>query len=420
MHALLHYVQDRPKTFAAIIAFIIAVAKYKLGGILRFFAGFIIEDKLLKEFAKYTVLSYLRAHARCWAPNRESLYAYRKIFREDGKRRWVFWRSSSQSVLVFWYRGTLIWCMYTAEEGVSLDSVRAYTVRFTMDWKRLIRDVATWHDLKREAKGTSFKVVRFSGSGKSENTSSTSTHTTTSPPQDTDEEYGDPVNYRLEDLDPPVPRDPLGKLALSPGMNKVLRDAKFWHSHEKWYKEREICWRRGYGLYGRPGTGKTSLVRAIAQYLDLPVYVFDIASLSTRDFYDSWKKASLAGSRIILFEDFDAVFHGRENVAGTELTFDVILNTLDGVEQDGGYLCFLTTNLPEHLDPALTRAGRLDLMVEVEPPDYDGRYKIAYRITADPEISAAIASTDGLSGAAVQEQAIAVALEQLWGSVENS
>lgn len=415
MNTLIHFAQERPKTFAVLLAFVIAVAKYRLGGVLRFFLGFVIEEKLLKEFAKNTVLSYLRANGKCWAPNRESFYAYRKKFKEDGRSRWVFWRSSLHSVLVFWFRGTLIWCSYVKEDGVGTDTITAFTLRWTLNWKRLLGDIAIWHDQKREEEGGSgFKVVRLSGTSKSEDKSS-NTPTASAVSHDPDMEYGDPVNYSQGELRPAVSRNPLGHLAMSPGMNRVLRDAKFWHSHEKWYRDREICWRRGYGLCGPPGCGKTSTVRAIAQYLDLPIYVFDIASMSARDFYTGWAKAAQVGTRVILFEDFDAVFHGRENVAGTELTFDVILNTLDGVEQDSGYLVFATTNLPEHLDPALTRAGRLDLMVEVEPPDYAGRYKIAYRITSDPEISAEIASTDGISGAVVQERAISAALEQLWG-----
>ena len=65
--------------------------------------------------------------------------------------------------------------------------------------------------------------------------------------------------------------EPWGCLAFPKDIEVVVDEAKRWLASEKWYREKKIPWRRGFLLYGRPGTGKTSLVRAMSQDMDLPV-----------------------------------------------------------------------------------------------------------------------------------------------------
>lgn len=53
-----------------------------------------------------------------------------------------------------------------------------------------------------------------------------------------------------------------------------------------------------------------------------------------------------------------------EMSSGGELTLKGILNVFDGVLRLVGPLVFITSNHPEHLDPALTRSGRIDMTIE--------------------------------------------------------
>lgn len=86
----------------------------------------------------------------------------------------------------------------------------------------------------------------------------------------------------------------------------------------------------------------------------------------------------------------DAVFHGRQNVAvssGPGLTFDCLLNCLDGVQRSDGLLTIITTNHLDRIDPAIgqpgeieSRAGRIDRVVCLKGLDDAGRVKIAQRI----------------------------------------
>jgi mitochondrial chaperone BCS1 len=76
--------------------------------------------------------------------------------------------------------------------------------------------------------------------------------------------------------------------------------------------------------------------------------------------------ANLPRRALLLLEDIDAVFLGRERRSETvKLSFAGLLNALDGVAAGEGRVTFLTTNHPEHLDPALVRPGRADLHLHV-------------------------------------------------------
>ena len=67
-------------------------------------------------------------------------------------------------------------------------------------------------------------------------------------------------------------------------------------------------------MYGPPGTGKTALVRAFAEDLDLPIYVFSLAQMSNGTLMDCWKNLQLNIPCIALIEDIDNIFDGRKNI----------------------------------------------------------------------------------------------------------
>ncbi|QRV88583.1 mitochondrial chaperone BCS1 [Ceratobasidium sp. AG-Ba] len=178
---------------------------------------------------------------------------------------------------------------------------------------------------------------------------------------------------------------PMSSIVLEPGVkDMLLADAKDFLRSEDWYAERGIPFRRGYLLHGVPGSGKTSLIHALAGELGLDIYV---ASLSMKGMSDN-TLANLMGripSRcILLLEDLDAAFTrgtsrdskstGAPTTTTTKtettkedpntLSLSGLLNSLDGVAAAEGRLLFATTNHIERLDPALSRPGRMDVWVD--------------------------------------------------------
>ncbi|CAE6351983.1 unnamed protein product [Rhizoctonia solani] len=171
---------------------------------------------------------------------------------------------------------------------------------------------------------------------------------------------------------------PMQSIVLDPNIkNMIMEDAKDFMASENWYSERGIPFRRGYLLHGAPGSGKTSLIHALAGELKLDVYVI---SLSRRGFDDARLHeiiSDLPPRAIALIEDIDASFTTAVGVRGSSastapsssdegggVTLAGLLAAIDGVAAQEGRLLFATTNHIEVLDPALTRPGRMDVHVE--------------------------------------------------------
>jgi hypothetical protein len=213
----------------------------------------------------------------------------------------------------------------------------------------------------------------------------------------------------------------LADLIFPARIKELIREVEMWRGSRHWYQERGIPWKRGWLLYGPPGTGKTALARAFAEDLNLPIYVFQLGELSNLDLMEAWADMQVNVPCLALLEDFDNVFHGRENVSrrnsplplviasqkkenepearsSTPLTFDCLLNCLDGVERSDGVFTIITTNDLSRIDPALgqprrlpdgtvefisTRPGRLDKAIELTYMESQDKRDMALRILGD-------------------------------------
>jgi mitochondrial chaperone BCS1 len=162
---------------------------------------------------------------------------------------------------------------------------------------------------------------------------------------------------------------PVSSVILADGQaNLIMEDIQEFFASATWYKNLGIPYRRSYMLHGEPGSGKSSLVKAIAGELKLDIYVINLGS----SFMNDQKLVELLlcapSKSVFLFEDIDAAFNGRVKGedASDGLTFSGLLNALDGVAAKEGGIFFMTTNHIEQLDPALIRPGRVDLKVGFE------------------------------------------------------
>lgn len=150
--------------------------------------------------------------------------------------------------------------------------------------------------------------------------------------------------------------------------NSLLNDVSTFLSAKSklFYQQHGIPYRRSYLFYGVPGSGKTSLIQALAGHFKRSVSFVQPSDPEMTDDSLSDAVSQLPQDTIVVFEDIDSLFDvDRSNkVSKSSLTFSGLLNALDGVGSSNGQIFILTTNLLHQLDSALTRKGRVDVQIE--------------------------------------------------------
>jgi len=238
------------------------------------------------------------------------------------------------------------------------------------------------------------------------------------------------INHPLNDIEFDAGRvpNPFDVFPLPTNILEVVKETTTWFDSQNWYQSKNIPWRRGLLVYGQPGTGKTLFLRSIAQTLDIPVFVFDLSSLTNEEFNNGWEEALRESPSMVLLEDFDAVFHGRKNVLGESgggLTFDCVLNCISGIQGANGILLCITTNHLNAIDPAMgipdpsgnsSRPGRIDRVVEIGPMDEQCRRVYAERLLGKDwaGLDEIVAGSAGLTAAQFSELIQRKCLSQFW------
>ncbi|KAJ6578748.1 P-loop containing nucleoside triphosphate hydrolase protein [Mycena vulgaris] len=104
-------------------------------------------------------------------------------------------------------------------------------------------------------------------------------------------------------------KHPMGSIVLDPGVKEMLLDdVRDFLGSEKWYADCGIPFRRGHLLHGVPGSGKSSLMHAIAGELMLDIYVVSLSSAWINDSVLMGLTGCMPKGAIILLEDLDAAF----------------------------------------------------------------------------------------------------------------
>lgn len=152
-----------------------------------------------------------------------------------------------------------------------------------------------------------------------------------------------------------------GKESLMEDINNFLGKKELYISHG-------IRFKRSYLLYGPPGTGKTSLVFGIAHWLKRPVYYLNPSEFSSDDAFESFV-SEVSDKSIILIEDIDVFWTDRDSSGNTSVSFQSLLNVLDGLHSPNDVLIFMTTNCADRFDDALFRKGRMDYKMKIDHPD---------------------------------------------------
>ena len=184
----------------------------------------------------------------------------------------------------------------------------------------------------------------------------------------------------------------------------------------KAYQEMGAKIPKGILLYGKPGTGKTLIAKAIAGEAGVP-----FISMSGSEFIEMF--AGLGASRvrrlfdrakkmapcIIFIDEIDAIGSRRTSNSGAESennqTLNQLLVEMDGFATDETIIVLAATNRPEMLDKALLRPGRFDRQITIPAPDLLGREEIlklhakGKKIAEDVDLKSIAGDTAGFTGA---------------------
>ncbi|KAF5178236.1 Pentatricopeptide repeat-containing protein [Thalictrum thalictroides] len=180
----------------------------------------------------------------------------------------------------------------------------------------------------------------------------------------------------------------LDTLALEPGLKEQLtQDLTAFANGKEFYHRIGRSWKRGYLLYGPPGSGKSSLIAAMANFLCYDVYDLELTKVSD----NSELRALLiqtSNRSIIVIEDIDCSLdlttdrlskskkskssHTHSNGSDRreetgQVTLSGLLNFTDGLWSCCGEerIIVFTTNHRDNVDPALVRSGRMDVHVRL-------------------------------------------------------
>ena len=144
---------------------------------------------------------------------------------------------------------------------------------------------------------------------------------------------------------------------------------------------------RGVLLYGKPGTGKTLIAKAIAGEANVPFismsgseFIEMFAGLGASRVRKLFEKAKKMAPCIIFIDEIDAIGSRRTSNSGAETennqTLNQLLVEMDGFNSTETVIVLAATNRPEMLDKALLRPGRFDRQITVPTPDIKGREEI--------------------------------------------
>ncbi len=160
---------------------------------------------------------------------------------------------------------------------------------------------------------------------------------------------------------------------------ELYQDIKWFMNNKVWYDQRGIPYKRGYLLYGIPGTGKTSVIKAVANEYKIDIFSIqmDVIENDSQFILLMTQISEHVGNKpyILALEDFDRCKLFESDRWGNStndkrISFGTILNELDGVSETYGRILIITSNDKNKFNnvsgiDALFRPGRVDKQIEL-------------------------------------------------------
>jgi ATPase family associated with various cellular activities (AAA) len=157
-------------------------------------------------------------------------------------------------------------------------------------------------------------------------------------------------------------------LFLPPEIKKELKSSvENFLSSKDFYLKNKLPWKRGIILFGKPGNGKTSIIRTIISEYDFkPVTI--VAGANDDAVREAFSYAEEQSPSLLYFEDLDSLLEKSVDIS-------TLLNLLDGVSAKNGLLVIATANEIKKLKANITqRPSRFDRKFEIPPPSLEMAY----------------------------------------------
>jgi transitional endoplasmic reticulum ATPase len=201
---------------------------------------------------------------------------------------------------------------------------------------------------------------------------------------------------------------------------RILKESIEWPAqYPDLFKRAGVVPPKGILLYGPPGVGKTLLAKAVAtesgaNFISVkgPALMSRWVGETERAVRELFHKAKLASPCIVFLDEIDSIAPrrgGSDASAVTDRTIAQLLTEIDGVQDLKGVVVLAATNRKDLVDPALLRAGRFDILIELPLPKPAARLEIfkvhthARPLAGDVDIAElAGAASEGRSGADIE------------------
>lgn len=174
--------------------------------------------------------------------------------------------------------------------------------------------------------------------------------------------------------------------------HNIVSGLQNWKASRDWYETHQLVYKIGVFLYGDPGTGKSTIARAISEMFNrAPILVMDINNIMQSIHSIIKMRERYKGTIIVLIEDIDMYFPKQVDRIDNEqdnpdpnkeaeertnkINQNAIFQLLDGVYSTDDTIYIATTNYKDKLDSALIRCGRFDIQERLSNLTEDGAKK---------------------------------------------
>ena len=179
--------------------------------------------------------------------------------------------------------------------------------------------------------------------------------------------------------------------------HRIIDGLNNWKSSRGWYEKHQLVHKIGVFLYGKPGTGKSTVAKAIStMFENAPILTIDPNNIMSSINGILKMRRKYDGTLIVLIEDFDMFFKSREELENIELDIgmkkqkdtnqNAIFQLLDGVYSTENTIYIATTNYKDSIDSALIRYGRFDIQEELNYFGYNEALKAIKLLGYDEQV----------------------------------